>query len=177
MSCFSAQDPYALAEPGRHRTRQTATWITQIASMSAEDERTHRPDESWSSTGERWEHDDCRSGRDDRNDSTHCPDLGQPEMRRHTAAIAGCAVAPRSDCLDGSSSWLMEGSIELSALAASVGNRAPHGAMLARRCPGQRAEPTRFCLRASKEGSGSQAAASASGASNEHRASSSRKGG
>ena len=53
--------------------------------------------------------------------------------------------------------------------AASVGNRAPpHGARLARRCPGRASEQT--CLSsASEEGSGLQASASASGASNVQR--------
>ena len=90
------------------------------------DERSHRPSESWSSTGERWEHDDCCSSGDDRNDSTHGPDLGEPEVRRHTSRDRRlCGGTVRSDLPRRILILAHGGSIDLRALAASVGNRAP----------------------------------------------------
>ncbi len=90
---------YALAEPGRHRTPPDDNLDNTDGQHECRgDERSHRPGESWSSTGERREHHDCDSSGNDRNDGTHCADLRQSEMRRHTGSNRRlCGGTVRSD--------------------------------------------------------------------------------
>ena len=90
---------YALAEPGRHRTPPDDNLDNTDGQHECRgDERSHRPGESWSSTGERREHHDCDSSGNDRNDGTHSADLRQSEMRRHTGSNRRlCGGTVRSD--------------------------------------------------------------------------------
>ena len=42
--------------------------------------------------------DDCSSGSEDRDDGTHCPDLGEPQVRRHSGRDSRlCSGAVRSE--------------------------------------------------------------------------------
>ena len=79
--------------------RQTTTWMTQMASIrAAESECSHRPASPGPAPANDGNIDD-RCGRgDDRKRSTHCPDLGQPQLGCHSSRDGRLCCSPvRSD--------------------------------------------------------------------------------
>ena len=89
---------WALAKPGGHGSPPDDNLNdTDDQHQNCRDERAHCP----SATGppvERWKDDDCRSGSDDRNQTTQRPNLGKSQVRRHSSRDGRlCGVPVRRD--------------------------------------------------------------------------------
>src|SRR5215213_3659997 len=89
---------WALAKPGGHGSPPDDNLNdTDDQHQNCRDERAHRPSETGPPV-ERWKDDDCRSGSDDRNQTTHRPNLGKPQVRRHSSRDGRlCGVPVRRD--------------------------------------------------------------------------------